>query len=56
MNDKKLGNGPEQSGDGPVNDPLMGQLKEIYDDVASQPLPQDLLSLLEKLDAAERNR
>ena len=38
------------------DDPLMGQLKSIYDDVAEQPLPSELISLLEKLDAAERNR
>ncbi|MEL7466173.1 MAG: NepR family anti-sigma factor [Pseudomonadota bacterium] len=38
------------------DDPLMGQLKTIYDDVAQQPLPTELISLLEKLDAAERNR
>lgn len=39
-----------------ANDPLMAQLKTIYDDVAKEPLPTELLSLLEKLDEAERNR
>ena len=39
-----------------AGDPVMVQLKTIYDDVAKEPLPTELLSLLEKLDEAERNR
>ena len=42
--------------DGIANDPLMAQLKTIYDDVAKEPLPTELLSLLEKLDEVERSR
>ena len=37
-------------------DPVMSQLKEMYDSVAKEPLPQDLLALLDKLDEAERSR
>ncbi|MEX2519687.1 MAG: NepR family anti-sigma factor [Paracoccaceae bacterium] len=39
-----------------AGDPLMGRLKSIYDEVSAEPLPNDLLQLLEKLDEAERNR
>lgn len=39
-----------------AGDPLMGRLKSIYDEVSAEPLPTDLLQLLEKLDEAERNR
>lgn len=40
----------------PQDDPIMDQLKSMYDDVAQQPLPKELLDLLEKLDEAERKR
>lgn len=39
-----------------ADDPLIGQLKSLYDDVAAEPLPDRLLELLAKLDDAERNR
>ncbi|MEM7529998.1 MAG: NepR family anti-sigma factor [Pseudomonadota bacterium] len=38
------------------DDPLMAGIRKMYDDVASEPLPDHLLDLLEKLDKAERNR
>lgn len=37
-------------------DPVLGQIKRIYDDVAKEPLPDQLVQLLEKLDEAERRR
>ena len=37
-------------------DPVMAQLKTMYDSVAAEPLPSDLLALLDKLDEAERTR
>ena len=37
-------------------DPVMDQLKAMYDEVADEPLPAQLLDLLEKLDEAERKR
>lgn len=37
-------------------DPMMEQLKAMYDSVVDEPLPQDLLTLLDKLDEAERSR
>lgn len=39
-----------------ARDPLMGRLKALYDDAAAEPLPEELLTLLAKLDEAERNR
>lgn len=39
-----------------ANDPLIGQLKSLYDDVAAEPLPDRLMDLLAKLDEAERKR
>lgn len=39
-----------------AQDPVMGQLKALYDDVASEPLPDDLMKLLDKLDQVERTR
>lgn len=39
-----------------ARDPVIGQLKEMYDNVVEEPLPDDLLHLLDKLDQAERAR
>ncbi|MEM8752246.1 MAG: NepR family anti-sigma factor [Pseudomonadota bacterium] len=39
-----------------ADDPLMGRLKTLFDDVADEPLPDDLMNLLNKLDEAERSR
>ena len=39
-----------------ASDPILEQLKEMYDSVAEEPLPSDLLALLDKLDEAERSR
>lgn len=40
----------------PAADPIMQQLKQYYDDVASEPLPDELIELLMKLDDAESRR
>lgn len=39
-----------------ASDPVIGQLKKMYDNVADEPLPEDLLNLLDKLDQAEKRR
>lgn len=39
-----------------AQDPIMSQLRTLYDDVASEPLPENLLNLLKQLDEAERSR
>ncbi len=39
-----------------ISDPVMGRLKSLYDEVSAEPLPDDLLRLLQKLDQAERAR
>jgi hypothetical protein len=36
------------------NDPLTEKLKSIYDEVASEPLPDDLLKLLDQFDEVAR--
>ncbi|MEO0959431.1 MAG: NepR family anti-sigma factor [Pseudomonadota bacterium] len=51
----------EKEGDAPNEhalraDPLLAGMRKLYDDVASEPLPDHLLDLLDKLDKAERNR
>ncbi len=39
-----------------AGDPMIGQLRALYDQVAAEPLPEPLLELLKKLDDRERNR
>lgn len=39
-----------------AQDPILARLRLLYDDVASEPLPDDLLTLLDELDKAERKR
>jgi hypothetical protein len=39
------------AGDG-GDDPITRNLKRVYDDIASEPLPENLLKLLERLDEA----
>lgn len=38
------------------DDPLVSQLRAMYEDVAAEPLPDDLMKLLDKLDQVERTR
>lgn len=57
MTDKKASSDDDANAPlDPATDPVLSQLKEMYDSVAQEPLPQDLLSLLDKLDEAERSR
>lgn len=37
-------------------DPILRRLRQVYNDVAEEPLPDRLLDLLTKLDEAERRR
>ena len=37
-------------------DPLIGRLRTMFDEVAAEPLPNDLMQLLQQLDEAERKR
>jgi len=56
MTQKKNGEGKADERSGEEPDPLMAELKQMYDSVAEEPLPQELLTLLDKLDKAERSR
>lgn len=38
------------------DDPLIGRLRTLFDEVASEPLPTELTRLLQQLDEAERKR
>lgn len=55
MNARIQANGSGEDG-ASESDPVLGPLKKLYDDVASEPLPDDLMKLLDRLDEAERNR
>ncbi len=37
-------------------DPIISELRRLYDGVLDEPLPDDLIELLRKLDEIERNR
>lgn len=37
-------------------DPIVAELRKLYEGVVDEPLPDDLLELLRRLDEAERNR
>ncbi|MEL6266577.1 MAG: NepR family anti-sigma factor [Pseudomonadota bacterium] len=48
---------PDDQREGELDaDPLLARLRTLYDTVAREPLPDHLVTLLEKLDEAERNR
>ena len=38
------------------NDPIVGELRKLYDGIAKEPLPDQLTDLLRKLDEVERKR
>lgn len=38
------------------NDPLMEELRKLYDGIVDEPIPDELLKLLQKLDEVERSR
>jgi len=56
MSSKKTDSGRDSAAPDFADDPVIGQLKDMYDSVAKEPLPEDLLHLLGKLDEAERAR
>ena len=37
-------------------DPIASALRQLYDNAAQEPLPDELSKLLDRLDAAEKNR
>jgi hypothetical protein len=37
-------------------DPIVAELRRLYDGVVDEPLPDDLMQLLRKLDEVERSR
>ena len=39
-----------------AHDPVIAELRRLYDGVVDEPLPDTLLDLLRKLDEVERNR
>ena len=53
--DKGAGNGRGRRSDLGTNDAIASQLKQYYTSVEEEPIPDNLLSLLEKLDEAERS-
>ena len=38
------------------NDPIVDELRKLYDGIAEEPLPDQLAELLRKLDEVERKR
>ena len=44
---------PERTLDG---DPIISELRKLYEGVVDEPLPDDLVELLRKLDEIERSR
>ena len=53
--DKGAGTGRGRRSDFGTNDAIASQLKQYYTSVEEEPIPDNLLSLLEKLDEAERS-
>lgn len=37
-------------------DPIVGELRKLYDGIVDEPVPDQLVELLRKLDEVERNR
>jgi hypothetical protein len=44
------------SENGLKGDPIISELRRLYDGVVDEPLPDNLLELLRRLDEVERNR
>lgn len=53
MNDSR---DPEEPDAELESDPIVAELRRLYDGVVDEPLPNDLMELLRKLDEVERNR
>lgn len=55
--DNARGQNPEQDSLGKLeSDPIVNELRKIYDGIVDEPVPDDLLELLRKLDEVERSR
>ena len=47
----------DKAGDGELEgDPIVAELRKLYDGVVDEPLPDQLMDLLRRLDEVERNR
>lgn len=53
MSDSRKNPGSQQELEG---DPLIAELRRLYEGVVDEPLPDDLMDLLRKLDEVERSR
>jgi hypothetical protein len=53
MTDSRKKIEPEKTLD---RDPIISELRRLYDGVVEEPLPDDLMALLRKLDEIERSR
>jgi hypothetical protein len=52
-----LEKGKGRAADGELEgDPIVAELRKLYDGVLDEPLPDQLMELLRKLDEVERNR
>lgn len=54
---RTLKRGKGAAGDGELEkDPIVAELRKLYDGVVDEPLPDQLMDLLRRLDEVERNR
>lgn len=53
--DARKGSSSSTSG-GIDDDPIVDELRKLYDGIADEPLPDQLIDLLRKLDEVERSR
>lgn len=54
---RDLEKGNRTAGDGELEgDPIVAELRKLYDGVVDEPLPDQLMDLLRRLDEVERNR
>lgn len=48
--------GPREPDAALENDPVVGELRKLYDGIVDEPIPDHLVDLLRKLDEVERSR
>lgn len=48
--------GTHDQQNGSEGDPIMGELRRLYDGIVEEPVPDQLMDLLRKLDEIERRR
>lgn len=48
--------GPKDAGGALDNDPVVDELRKLYDGIVEEPVPEQLMDLLRKLDEVERRR